>query len=212
MNEPIKSKPRMQVFYGADAEDIPDDMMPREGIDDSVLAALTQLAESGVTEGVGERNRVLFRQPGEQGMSLVHVWFKSGYVLPFHSHSTDCLYYVIAGELRMGSRTLRKGDGMFVPADHGYGYEAGPEGVELLEFRQFAAALGADRQGLQRAAGDLAGRNRAAVRPRRPGVSLNRHHPYGQVPMRAQSLGAHRPTTMIKCIYPSIYNYPGVQL
>ncbi len=68
-------------------------------------------------------------------MSLLHVWFKSGYVLPFHSHSTDCLYYVMGGELRMGSHVLRKGDGMFVPADHGYGYEAGPEGVELLEFR-----------------------------------------------------------------------------
>lgn len=135
MNKPENPKPRMRVFYGADAEEIPDDMMPMEGIDDTVMNALTRLAESGVTEGVGERNRVLFRESGEQGMSLVHVWFKSGYVLPFHSHSTDCLYYVIAGELRMGSHVLRKGDGMFIPADRGYGYEAGPEGVELLEFR-----------------------------------------------------------------------------
>lgn len=135
MSKAEKSKPRMKVFYSADAADIPDDMMPREGIDDSVMAALTSLSDSGVTEGVGERNRVLFRAPGDQGMSLLHVWFKSGYVLPFHSHSTDCLYYVMGGELRMGSHVLRKGDGMFVPADHGYGYEAGPEGVELLEFR-----------------------------------------------------------------------------
>jgi quercetin dioxygenase-like cupin family protein len=128
-------KKRMAVFYSADAGELPDEMMPREGFDDSVMAGLARLAEAGVTEGLGERNRVLFREPGEEGMSLVHVWFKSGYVLPFHSHSTDCLYYVLGGELRMGSRILRKGDGMFIPADHGYGYEAGPEGVELLEFR-----------------------------------------------------------------------------
>ena len=126
---------RLRVFRAADAAELPEEMMPREGIDDSIMAGLSQLAEAGVTEGVGERTRVLFREPGDKGMSLVHAWFKGGYVLPFHSHSTDCLYYVLSGELRMGSHVLRRGDGMFIPADHGYGYEAGPQGVEVLEFR-----------------------------------------------------------------------------
>ncbi len=129
------TRPRMAVFYGRDAEELGPEMMPREGVDEGVLSALGRLQEAGYVEGMGERNLVLFREPGEEGMSLVHVWFKSGYVLPFHSHDVDCLYYVIGGELRMGSHLLRKGDGFFIPAGHGYGYEAGPEGVEVLEFR-----------------------------------------------------------------------------
>jgi hypothetical protein len=68
-------------------------------------------------------------------MSLLYLWFKSHYVLPFHSHDTDCLYYVLSGELRMGSHVLRKGDGIFIPRETAYGYEAGPDGVEVLEFR-----------------------------------------------------------------------------
>lgn len=126
---------RISIFRGAEAGELTDEMMPREGIDDSVMAALAGLAEAGVTEGIGECNRVLFREPGDDGMSLLYIWFKSGYVLPFHSHSSDCLYYVLGGELRMGSHVLRRGDGIFIPADQGYGYEAGPDGVEVLEFR-----------------------------------------------------------------------------
>lgn len=126
---------RMHVFHAGEAQELGPEMMPREGVDDIALAAFARLNESEYREGLGERNRVLFSEPGEQGMSLVHVWFKSGYVLPFHSHNVDCLYYVLGGELRMGSHLLRKGDGFFIPAGHGYGYEAGPDGVEVLEFR-----------------------------------------------------------------------------
>jgi hypothetical protein len=35
----------------------------------------------------------------------------------------------------MGSRVLRAGDGFFVPNGMPYKYRAGPEGVEVLEFR-----------------------------------------------------------------------------
>jgi len=126
---------RIEIFYGRDGRELGPEMMPREGIDEAALAGLAKLAEVNYQEGVGERNRVLFSEPGEQGMSLLHIWFKSGYVLPFHSHNVDCLYYILGGELRMGSHTLCRGDGFFLPADHGYGYEAGPEGVDLLEFR-----------------------------------------------------------------------------
>lgn len=126
---------RLTVFRASESGEVSDDMMPREGIDDTVLAALGQLEAANVNVGVGERTRLLFKEPGDEGMSLLHVWFKSGYVLPFHSHSTDCLYYVVAGELRMGSHVLHKGDGLFIPGGHAYGYEAGPDGVELLEFR-----------------------------------------------------------------------------
>ena len=42
---------------------------------------------------------------------------------------------MLSGSLLLGARTLHKGDGFFVPAEAAYTYEAGPEGVEVLEFR-----------------------------------------------------------------------------
>ena len=126
---------RIDFFYDKDGCEVDEQTMPREGFDDKILSALGRMTEAGVEEGLGDRTRIIFKESGDNGMSLVHCWFKSGFVLPFHSHSTDCLYYILGGELRMGSRVLRKGDGFFLPAEVGYGYEAGPEGVEVLEFR-----------------------------------------------------------------------------
>jgi hypothetical protein len=69
------------------------------------------------------------------GMSLTHVWFKSGYPLPLHSHTSDCLYYLLAGSIRVGTEELGPGDGFFVASDVPYTYETGPDGAEVLEFR-----------------------------------------------------------------------------
>lgn len=80
----------------------------------------------------GSRVTVLYK--GE-GMSLVFAWFGAGYRLPRHSHSANCLYYVASGSLVMGARTVSAGDGFFVRAEQPYAYTAGPEGVEVLEFR-----------------------------------------------------------------------------
>ena len=83
----------------------------------------------------GAKARVLFRGPSPDDFSLVHAWFGQDFPLPRHTHSADCLYFVLRGELRMGKRVLRAGDGMFVPAGRPYTYRAGPGGVEVLEFR-----------------------------------------------------------------------------
>lgn len=126
---------KMQVFRFKDSVHLDQETMPFEGVDESVMAGFGKIASIGLERGVSEKTLVLFKEPGESGMSLVYAWFKSGFVLPRHSHNADCLYYVIAGSLTMGTQTLRKGDGVFIPADHGYTYEVGPEGVEVLEFR-----------------------------------------------------------------------------
>jgi len=133
---PGKTRKRMTLFRSSEARDI-QDHMPSIGIDADVQAGLGKLAEAAGTYPMdsGAQALLLFSEPGEQGMSLSHVWFKSGYILPRHSHNADCLYYVIGGELHMGTQVLRKGDGVFIPADAGYTYEAGPQGVEVLEFR-----------------------------------------------------------------------------
>ena len=79
---------------------------------------------------------MLFSAPG---FSLVRAWFKSGFPLPLHSHDVDCLYYVTAGSLRLGTETLVAGEGFFVGADIPYTYVPGPDGVEILEFRSTTA-------------------------------------------------------------------------
>lgn len=85
--------------------------------------------------GGGQVVKVLFGDPEGSGMSLVWSWFGPGFVLPRHSHSADCLYFVHRGEVRMGNTVVGAGDGFFLPADAPYAYTAGPEGVEILEFR-----------------------------------------------------------------------------
>jgi hypothetical protein len=83
----------------------------------------------------GQLVRVLFKGDGPEGFSLVHARFEPGFRLFRHSHSSDCLYVVIAGEAYMGTRVLGPGDGFFVRAEAPYAYSAGPQGVEVLEFR-----------------------------------------------------------------------------
>ena len=82
---------------------------------------------------------VPYRQDEPGGMSLVRLDFPPGAMLPRHSHSADCLYYIVSGGITLGRRELGPGDGFFVPADQPYGYRAGLEGVALLEFRQSTA-------------------------------------------------------------------------
>jgi quercetin dioxygenase-like cupin family protein len=130
------ARKRLMVFRAQDATPV-QDHMPIAGIDAGVLAGLQLLNAANPTDDPnhGAKTVVLFKEPGDSGMSLTYVWFKSGYLLPRHSHDTDCLYFVMAGELQLGKQVLRKGDGMFIPANAGYTYQAGPQGVEVLEFR-----------------------------------------------------------------------------
>lgn len=97
---------------------------------DREMAGMTALADAGLLEG--SRVKLLYSRPG---MSLTYVWFKSGYPLPLHSHSTDCLYFIVAGSLRIGTEELGPGDGFFLGTDVPYAYVPGDEGVEVLEFR-----------------------------------------------------------------------------
>jgi len=104
-------------------------VMSMPGLDPPAPDQLTTWALSG-----GHDSRVQFQQ-GEEGMSLVWSRFEAGFPLPRHSHSADCLYYVVAGEARMGNRVIAAGEGFFVPAGAPYAYTAGPNGIEILEFR-----------------------------------------------------------------------------
>ena len=91
---------------------------------------LRRMLDAGVMDGA--QFTMLSSQPG---FCLIHSWFKQDYPLPLHSHSADCMYYVIAGSARLGTEELGPGDTFFVPANTPYTYRAGPEGVEVLEIR-----------------------------------------------------------------------------
>ncbi|MAW28920.1 MAG: hypothetical protein CMP98_08975 [Gammaproteobacteria bacterium] len=102
--------------------------------EEPVREKIGEMIES-IAPGVSEN--VLFWQGGDNGMSLVHVWFGPNMPLFRHSHpkNGDCLYYVAAGEAIMGRRTLGPGSTFFIPNGMPYKYTAGPDGVEVLEFR-----------------------------------------------------------------------------
>jgi mannose-6-phosphate isomerase-like protein (cupin superfamily) len=123
-----------RFFNRGEAPRLSETTMQRStSLDEPALQALPEFYAGG-----GSLIRVLFGAPDgpdDGGLSLVWVRFGPEYPLPRHSHSVDCLYYVVSGDVRMGKRTVRAGDGFFVPADAPYGYTAGAEGVELLEFR-----------------------------------------------------------------------------
>jgi hypothetical protein len=132
----VPRKSRMRIFRAADAYEVDDKMMPMEGLDEKVVAGFRQIEAHGIENG--HQVRCLFQDEAGAGMSLVHIWYKSGFILPQHKHNADCVYYIIAGEIHAGSVVVGQGDGLFIPKDHDYTYTVGPAGVELLEFRNAA--------------------------------------------------------------------------
>ena len=122
---------KMQIFRRTDAP----------GLNETGLMAIAQMTpeqREGLTkmmkEGYGEGDdvKVLVNLPG---FSLTYAWLKKSSPLLLHSHDSDCLYYIVAGTLQMGTESLGAGDSFFVPGDSAYSYVPGPEGVEVLEFR-----------------------------------------------------------------------------
>ncbi len=131
----------LRVFRGADAVDLSDTRIMARPVMDPVPDRDVLMA---VGSPAGYLNKVLFGQAGDDdaagdhddaGMSLIRLWYAPHYALPRHSHDVDCLYYVVAGEAHLGNQVVAAGDGFFVPAGAPYAYAAGPDGVEVLEFR-----------------------------------------------------------------------------
>jgi quercetin dioxygenase-like cupin family protein len=125
------AKSGFAIFRGKDAPFLGETgAMPLPAIAAASMPEFERAVASGL--GDGEQVRLVF---SGAGVSLTHVWFKKDFPLPLHSHNAQCLYYIVAGTLRLGDKTLGKGDGFMIPSDMPYTYRAGPDGVELLEFR-----------------------------------------------------------------------------
>jgi hypothetical protein len=126
-----EEKARFQVFRATGARKLMEaGLMRLQPFDAIQQAGIDQLLKVGYLEG--DETQVLFSIPG---FSLVRAWLKKDYPLLLHSHDADCLYFILAGSLKMGTEELGQGDGFFVPAGARYQYRPGPDGVEVLEFR-----------------------------------------------------------------------------
>jgi quercetin dioxygenase-like cupin family protein len=163
------AKKLLEIFRGKDAPQLDEFGSMNYVLPEDSAAGLGKLAELGMNDGA--QLNVLFSTPG---FSLTSIWFKPGFALPIHSHNSDCLYYVISGQVIMGTETLSAGDGLFLPADTWYSYAAGPEGAELLEFRHaekfdFKARSGVPKHWEKLAEACLKNRDgwKTAVRPMR---------------------------------------------
>ncbi len=131
MSNDAEKAPKMQIFRDADAPGLMESkVMKVEPMDEAQMKGMMKMVEAGY--GEGEEVKILFCTPG---FSLAHAWIKRDYPLTRHAHDSDCLYYVVAGSLQLGTETLGPRDGFFVRANTPYTYRAGPDGVEVLEFR-----------------------------------------------------------------------------
>lgn len=126
---------RLRLFRATDSIDITTGMMPLDNVSEIDAMAMAAAAEG--EDQVGVFAKVLFADEAA-GISIAYTWFKPNFILPKHSHNADCAYYVISGEAHLGNEILRAGDGFFVPAGGNYQYAAGPDGVEVMEFRTAA--------------------------------------------------------------------------
>jgi quercetin dioxygenase-like cupin family protein len=138
-NGGIAKKPSrrgVKLFRGSDAVAIAESgaMSPPQ-FDPEDMKALAADGPRPKTVALGIDDRLVFQGEGPEGNSLVRAWLGPYYMLPRHSHSGDCLYYIVEGSITMGAQQLGAGDGFFVPSDAPYAYEAGPDGVVVLEFR-----------------------------------------------------------------------------
>ena len=94
LKKPSRPLKKMAVFRSADAKDLGHEM-PVEGVDAGVEAGFAKIMAGGTPIEAGATGSLLFREIGEHGLSLGVVWFKSGFILPRHSHDCDCLYYPV---------------------------------------------------------------------------------------------------------------------
>jgi mannose-6-phosphate isomerase-like protein (cupin superfamily) len=130
-SSPGETPKRFAVFRAKDARaDVETTILQFAPFSAIAAEGAKRAMQSGIDKG--SELKLLFEMPG---FSLVYAWFKSDYPLPLHTHNCDCLYYIIAGSLRMGQDELGAGDGFFVGRDVPYRYRPGSAGVEVLEFR-----------------------------------------------------------------------------
>ncbi len=131
MTDDSEPRKQMTIYRAADAPGLVESgCMPMAPMSEEQAAGIKRLVDAGYIEG--DEIKVLVDMPG---FALTHAWLKKAYPLMRHSHDSDCMYYIVAGTLQIGTEELGPMDSFFVPAGVPYTYVPGPEGVEVLEMR-----------------------------------------------------------------------------
>lgn len=131
MSKTVEKREQLKIYRAADAPSLVESgCMPLEPMTETQVAGIQRLVQAGYLEG--DEIKVLVDMPG---FALTHAWLKKDYPLMRHSHDSDCMYYIIAGTLKLGTEELGAMDSFFVPAGVPYTYVPGPDGVEVLEVR-----------------------------------------------------------------------------
>lgn len=101
----------IKIFRAADAKDFyTSELQSWEAGSEIQNSELQRMVEAGA--GDGSELRVLVDMPG---FSVIQIWFKRDFPLMLHSHDADCLYYILAGSIRLGHEKLGTGDSFLCP-------------------------------------------------------------------------------------------------
>lgn len=135
MTEPEAKKAvsGIEIFRESGAPSLRDSGMMEHNNGEAANAGIQRMMDAGLSHS--NVLKALYKSDDPNGPSLSYAWFKGNYALPLHTHDTDCLYYIISGEIRLGNEVLKAGDGFMLRAHTPYQYRVGPDGVEVLEFR-----------------------------------------------------------------------------
>ena len=76
------------------------------------------------------------REPGDgESPQLVELRYEPDAEIRIHSHDEDEIIYVLSGEMRINNRVVGPGATLTVPGGVFYGFNAGPKGLRILNFR-----------------------------------------------------------------------------
>ncbi|ALJ16380.1 cupin domain-containing protein [Sphingopyxis macrogoltabida] len=77
----------------------------------------------------------IFHEGSDLAPQLFETQMLPNAVAAVHSHEEDEIIYILAGEMIVGNRTLKRGTSLFIAANTLYGFQSGPEGLQFLNFR-----------------------------------------------------------------------------
>jgi len=79
---------------------------------------------------------LVFHEPGDdQHPQLFELRFEPDSEVSVHAHEQDEIFYVVAGSMRLGNREIGPGSSVFVQGNTLYGFGAGKDGLQVLNFR-----------------------------------------------------------------------------
>ena len=70
-----------------------------------------------------------------EGLELLEIYYPPNAAISVHAHVEDEIIYVVDGAIRLGNRVCGKGSSVFVARDTLYSFEAGPDGLHMVNFR-----------------------------------------------------------------------------